>query len=82
MIVLAEDPGVPEWGQNVRAWLPLNALPSEIAAAVFAAANELTVLTAAQAGRWLPGQESIENRVREELLGCPVRIDYIDPSSF
>lgn len=37
----------------IRAWLPHNALPAEIAAAISAAACELTCLTQAQARRWL-----------------------------
>jgi DNA-binding NarL/FixJ family response regulator len=37
----------------VRAWLPDNALPTEISAAVIAAAQDLTVLTQGQARRWL-----------------------------
>ena len=57
VVVLADDSEPPSWGQTVRAWLPLNALPSEIAAAIIAAGSELSVLTAAQARRWLPGAE-------------------------
>lgn len=57
LVVLADDSEPPAWGQNVRAWLPLNALPCEIAAAVIAAASELTVLTDTQSRRWLPGAE-------------------------
>jgi DNA-binding NarL/FixJ family response regulator len=57
LVVLAEATETAAWGQNVRAWLPLNALPSEIVAAAIAAASELTVLTTGQARRWLPGVE-------------------------
>lgn len=57
IVVLADEAESSAWVQSVRAWLPLNALPAEIAAAVVAAVNELTVLTSAQARRWLPGTE-------------------------
>ena len=57
VIVLSEEPEAATWAPEVRAWLPLNALASEIAAAVIAAATDLTVLTGAQARRWLPGSE-------------------------
>jgi DNA-binding NarL/FixJ family response regulator len=57
IVVLADQAESPAWSQNVRAWLPLNALPAEIAAAAVAAASELTVLTSAQARRWLPDAE-------------------------
>ncbi len=37
---------------EIRAWLPLNAPPAEIAAAIVAAANDLTALTQDQVRRW------------------------------
>jgi DNA-binding NarL/FixJ family response regulator len=40
-------------GQAIRAWLPVNSSPAEVMAAIVAAANDLTVLTPAQARRWL-----------------------------
>lgn len=45
---------------RVRAWLPISASAEEIRAAILAAANDLIVLTPAQARRWLPA-ESAEN---------------------
>ncbi len=60
-VVLADESEPASFGQNVRAWLPLNALPQEIVTAVIAAAAELTVLTGAQARRWLPGSEPGRN---------------------
>jgi DNA-binding NarL/FixJ family response regulator len=47
-------------GQQVRAWLPLNSSAEEIRAAILAAANDLVVLTSAQARRWLQ-TEAAEN---------------------
>ncbi len=49
---------------GVHACLPLDATPEELSAALFAAAREFTVLTPAQAARWLrhPGHaEDDEN---------------------
>lgn len=52
---------------TIRAWLPHHALPAEIAAAISAAASDLTCLTQAQARRWLrPG--SIDHDDQPALL--------------
>lgn len=47
-------------GRQIRAWLPLSASSEEIRAAVLAAANELILLTSAQAGQWLR-TEAVQN---------------------
>ncbi|HZQ56151.1 MAG TPA: LuxR family transcriptional regulator [Bryobacteraceae bacterium] len=53
VVLTDRDPlGMPLQG-SIRAWLPRNALPAEIAAAISAAACDLTCLTQAQARRWL-----------------------------
>lgn len=39
-------------GLPTRAWLPLNSPPSEMAAAILAAANDLVVLTRSQVDHW------------------------------
>ncbi len=57
VVVLADQADVVPWGDNLRAWLPLNASGAEIAAALIAVANDLTVLTGPQVRRWLPGIE-------------------------
>ena len=54
-VVLLEQEGRLEpRGQNVRAWLPPQISAQELGAAIVAAASGLTVLTEAQATRWLP----------------------------
>ncbi|MGI9075112.1 MAG: response regulator transcription factor [Bryobacteraceae bacterium] len=45
-------------GHSIRAWLPINAPPSELGAAIVAAANELVVLTQGQVSEWLGGPRS------------------------
>jgi len=57
VVVLADEAESAPWRESVRAWLPLNALASEIAAALIAAASDLTVLTEAQVSRWLPSTD-------------------------
>jgi DNA-binding NarL/FixJ family response regulator len=47
-------------GRQIGAWLPLNSSAEEIRAAILAAANDLVVLTSAQARRWLH-TEAAEN---------------------
>jgi DNA-binding NarL/FixJ family response regulator len=54
LIVLTDGPADESaFAREIRAWLPLNAPPVEIAAAIIAAANELSVLTQDQVRRWL-----------------------------
>ena len=67
-VVLADrDPlNMPGEGP-IRAWLPRNALPAEIAAAISAAACDLTCLTQAQARRWLR-PDSIDRDEQPALL--------------
>jgi DNA-binding NarL/FixJ family response regulator len=45
-------------GASIRAWLPINSSPSQLGAAIVAAANELLVLTGRQASDWLGGSRS------------------------
>jgi len=52
----------------VRAWLPDEALPAEISAAIIAAAQDLTVLTHGQARRWLKSAIEDEQAARAEAL--------------
>lgn len=52
-LVLISD-ARPEFGRNIRASLPLSASPSEVSAAIEAAANDLTVFTQEQVLRWIP----------------------------
>lgn len=62
-------PDVPLEGA-IRAWLPRNALPAEIAVAVSAAACDLTCLTQAQVRRWLrtgPAHHDDEAVITEAL---------------
>lgn len=61
VLIARELPRQAGLGGPIRAWLPEEALPSEIAAALVAAAHDFTVLTRGQARRWLrnpsPGPE-------------------------
>lgn len=52
----------------VRAWLPDDALPAEISAAVIAAAQDLTVLTHRQVRRWLTNANEGEQTPPTEAL--------------
>jgi DNA-binding NarL/FixJ family response regulator len=45
-------------GASIRAWLPINSSPSQLGAAIVAAANELLVLTERQASDWFGGLRS------------------------
>jgi DNA-binding CsgD family transcriptional regulator len=53
VIVSNEAPRAGAFNRGVRAWLAENAAPAEMAAAIVAAALELTVLTQAQARQWI-----------------------------
>jgi DNA-binding NarL/FixJ family response regulator len=53
VVVSNEMPSAGAFSRGVRAWLTGNAPPAEIAAAIVAAAQELTVLTRAQARQWI-----------------------------
>lgn len=55
-------------GQQVRAWLPLNSSADEIRAAILAAANELVVLTTAQASQWLRAEVADNEQAFVEAL--------------
>lgn len=57
-----------QWGNRIRAWLPLHASAEEIRAAILAAANDLVVLTPAQARRWLPAGSAENEAVFVEAL--------------
>jgi DNA-binding NarL/FixJ family response regulator len=60
VVALGDDPmeEVP-LGQAIRAWLPLNVSPSELMAAIVAAANDFTVLTPAQVRRWVRSTDQV-----------------------
>ncbi len=60
VVALSEDVESTPTGPGIRALLPINASASEIVAAVFAAASDLTVLTQAQVRRWFRSRESIQ----------------------
>jgi DNA-binding CsgD family transcriptional regulator len=64
MVVLTDTPESNPLAGNVRAWLPMNSSPRQIAAAVVAAANGLFALTPAQVKRWRGTQAPLS----EELL--------------
>jgi two-component system, NarL family, nitrate/nitrite response regulator NarL len=76
VLVSAEPPRSSAFGKAVRAWLPDDALPQEISAALVAAAQDLSVLTRGQIRRWLrsaaedelaPAQEALTPRELEVL---------------
>src|SRR5207248_361578 len=62
-----------EFGDEVRAWLPIDSPGAELAAAIFAVANDLVVLTREQSKRWLSVRRTetdsvfIETLTRREL---------------
>jgi two-component system, NarL family, nitrate/nitrite response regulator NarL len=60
LLTAGASPQAP-FGGTVRAWLADDALPGEIAAAIVAAAQDLTVLTRGQARRWLKSGEAAED---------------------
>lgn len=54
VVVMADRPvEQARFGREVRAWLPGNCSAAELAAALFAVANDLVVLTPDQSKRWL-----------------------------
>lgn len=53
VLVSNQPPSSAAFARSVRAWLPENASPSEIAAAIVAAAHDLATLTRAQVGQWI-----------------------------
>jgi DNA-binding NarL/FixJ family response regulator len=53
-VVLLTDHAAPSFDAQIRAWLPLNVSAEELATAILAAAQDLTVLTREQAQRRLP----------------------------
>jgi DNA-binding NarL/FixJ family response regulator len=57
-------------GSRVHAWLPMNSSAFEIGAAITAAANELFVMTQAQASQWLKSGRPIptNNRLTVERI--------------
>ncbi|MGH9608128.1 MAG: response regulator transcription factor [Bryobacteraceae bacterium] len=55
-------------GQQIRAWLPLNSSAEEIRAAILASANDLVVLTSAQAGQWLRAEAAESENIFVEAL--------------
>lgn len=55
-------------GPQIRAWLPLHASAEEIRAAILATANELVVLTSAQASQWLRGESAETENMFVEAL--------------
>jgi DNA-binding NarL/FixJ family response regulator len=71
-VVVLSDEAIEEtpFRQGVRAWLPMRTSISEIAAAIVAAASDLTVLTQSQANRWLrvTGQAEDESNILVEKL--------------
>ena len=63
------------FSRNVRAWLPENASPAEIAAAIAAAAQEFTVLTRAQVRQWGRADlASQENAMAEALTAREAQV--------
>ncbi len=67
-VVLSQDTETAMPGGPVRAVLPLNASIAEVAAAIVAAAADLTVLTPAQVRRWFQGRESLQHSAMIEPL--------------
>jgi DNA-binding NarL/FixJ family response regulator len=68
VLLTREPPRQAVFTGAVRAWLPDNALPSEISAAIIAAAQDFTVLTPGQARRWLTSAIEDEQAAPPEAL--------------
>ncbi|HTU45000.1 MAG TPA: response regulator transcription factor [Bryobacteraceae bacterium] len=67
VLLSREPPHQAAFTGPVRAWLPDDALPAEISAAVIAAAQDLTVLTHRQVRRWLKSANEDEQTPTEAL---------------
>jgi DNA-binding NarL/FixJ family response regulator len=75
LVMLSDEPLEKAAFETVRGWLPIHSSADELVAALIAAANDLTVLTAAQTSRWLagaagelePGSSFVETLTPREL---------------
>ncbi len=54
-------------GSSIRAWLPMNAEPSQMSAAILAAANDLIAFTPRQVRQWMGDQRSPQAEIGSEL---------------
>jgi DNA-binding CsgD family transcriptional regulator/galactitol-specific phosphotransferase system IIB component len=69
VVAVTEMPIEPdEFGHEVRAWLPMDSSGAELAAAIFAVANDLVVLTPEQSKRWLSARRTESDSVLIETL--------------
>jgi DNA-binding CsgD family transcriptional regulator len=69
VVAVTEMPIEPdEFGHEVRAWLPMDSPGAELAAAIFAVANDLVVLTPEQSKRWLSARRTESDSVLIETL--------------
>lgn len=69
VLVVTDAPVEPgEFGRAVRAWLPAGASAAELAAALFAVAQDLVVLTSDQSRRWLPAPAAEDDHLTVETL--------------
>jgi DNA-binding CsgD family transcriptional regulator/galactitol-specific phosphotransferase system IIB component len=69
VVAVTEMPIEPdEFGHEVRAWLPIDSPGAELAAAIFAVANDLVVLTPEQSKRWLSARRTESDSVLIETL--------------
>jgi len=66
-VIALTELDTPAWGQNVHAWLPLNATVAEIVAAILAASCDLTVLTKSQARRSL-GNTGVTRETSNQMV--------------
>lgn len=63
LIILTDGPADEgAFAREIRAWLPLTAPPAEIAAAIVAAANDLTALAPDQVRRWFRNSQSRDDQ--------------------
>jgi two-component system, NarL family, response regulator YdfI len=70
VLLSREPPRRGAFSGSLRAWLPEDALPAEISAAIVAAAQDFAVLTPGQVRRWLPGAH--EDELAEDELAAPL----------
>jgi DNA-binding NarL/FixJ family response regulator len=64
VLISGEPPRQASFTRSIRAWLPEHASPAEIAAAIVAAAQDLTALTQAQVRLWLQNVDAVESGER------------------
>lgn len=75
LVVLSDAPGERSFlRRQVRAWLPANASPEELTAAIVAAVQRLVTLTEEQTRRWLHVESEDDEGVPEALTARELEV--------